>query len=206
MPGPWRSRPEFVRALNAGGHAFLLGGTELLNRRTSYRLSLYSSVRVKSCELRCISHERSLRGAQELQHAGAALLAAGGLQLTVDSVQLTHAPAHWLQLDRSGRMLDIYAAYVRCMATPQRYCSFGMHQFNLPDVAVPAGVGLVEASRSISAFNLYVLREQPALATGHTFCADDGAPRLRLRRLMPQIGVNTTAGHNPLGYWLLAPT
>lgn len=203
--GPWRSRRELVDAVMANSRDFLLGGEEFFNRRSRYRLSLHSEPCEGGQQLRCSSFEISLRGAKELQHAGTALLCAGGSQIMVDSIQLKHSPAYWAQLDHSGRTLDLYAAYVRFLAAEGSFGSFGMHNFGLPDVRMPANVGLVEASRTISAFNLYVLIEQPKLATGHTFSAADDAPRFRLRRI-DKAGVEETApAPNPHGLWSLLP-
>lgn len=205
VDGPWRSRRELVDAVMANNRDFLLGGEELYNRRSRFRLSLRSEPGDGGQKLRCSSFEVSLRGAKELQHAGTALLCAGGSQIMVDSIQLKHSPAYWAQLDHSGRTLDLYAAYVRFLASDSSFGSFGMHNFGLPDVRLPANVGLVEASRTISAFNLYVLIEQPQLATGHTFSAADDAPRFRLRRLERSAAEHTTAAPNPHGFWSLMP-
>lgn len=205
VKGPWRSRRELVEAVMANNRDFLLGGEELFNRRSRFRLSLHCEADHEGQQLRCSSYEVSVRGAKELQHAGTALLCAGGSQIMVDSIQLKHSPAYWAQLDQAGRTLDLYAAYVRFLAAESSFGSFGMHNFGLPDVRLPANVGLVEASRTISAFNLYVLIEQPHLATGHTFCAADDAPRFRLRRLDQAAVEEIAAEPNPHGAWSLLP-
>lgn len=205
VDGPWRNRRELVDAVMANNRDFLLGGEELFNRRSRYRMSLHSEPGDSGQRLCCSSFEVSVRGARELQHAGTALLCAGGSRIMVDSIQLQHSPAYWSQLDSSGRTLDLYAAYVRFLAAENGFGSFGMHNFGLPDVRVPSAVGLVEASRTISAFNLYVLIEQPNLATGHTFSAADDAPRFRLRRLDQSASTENLAAPNPHGLWSLLP-
>lgn len=205
VPGPWRSRGEIIEAITANSRDFLLGGEELFNKRSRYRFSLSCRVENSGHALTCSSFERSLRSAKELQHAGSALLYAGGTAVMVDSVGLTHTPEEWVQLDRSGRTLDIYTAFVRFLATGRSYGSYGMHNFGLPDVRVPADIGLVEASRTVSAFNLYLLIEQPQLATGHTFCESDQAPRFRLRRIERATTHEPSNVFNPQGVWSLAP-
>jgi hypothetical protein len=204
--GSWRNRGDLVENITANSRDFLLGGEELFNRRSRYRFSLRCERSEAGFKLTCSSFERSLRGARELQHAGTALLCSGGSSIMVDSTRLTHTPEGWVQLDHSGRTLDIYAAYVRFLASPKAYGSFGMHNFGLPDVRMPANVGLVEASRTTSAFNLYVLIEKPQLATGHTFCAGDDAPRFRLQRIERSPTDDDVSQPNPEGLWSLTPT
>lgn len=189
----------------ANSQDFLLAGEELYNRRSRYRFSLHCNPDDTGYELTCCSFEHTLRGAKELQRAGTALLCAGGTGIVVDSIQLTHAPAEWVKLDRDGRTLDIYAAYVRFLAAANSFGSFGMHNLGLPDVRVPTEIGLVEASRTVSSFNLYVLIEQPKLATGHTFCAAEHAPRFRLRRVESPSTEEHSTAPNPLGFWSLTP-
>ncbi len=92
VDGPWRSRRELVDAVMANNRDFLLGGEELYNRRSRFRLSLRSEPGDDGQKLRCSSFEVSLRGAKELQHAGTALLCAGGSQIMVDSIKLKHSP------------------------------------------------------------------------------------------------------------------
>jgi hypothetical protein len=200
--GPCR---EIIESVTANSRDFLLGGEELFNRRSRYRFSVLCSSDDSGFKLTCSSYERSLRSARELQHAGTALLCAGGTSIMVDSTGLTHTPEYWVELDHAGRTLDIYAAYVRFVATRKVYGSFGMHNFGLPDVRISADVGLVEASRTTSAFNLYVLIERPQLATGHTFCAGDDAPRFRLRRLERGDAPDVVSEPNPQGLWALTP-
>lgn len=229
VPGLWEGRRELLEAVvRAHVGRYLFAGFVLMDRETGQSCGLEvhppdermaeafeiaGQGRVPPATLQAVAAHRSTayllfddpgyETARTAARFAGAILGAGGIAVKVESAGVAHGKEVWLARCGSEDPLDVYALFVTLVGGGDTYYSCGMHNFGLPDASVGAALAPGEAARLLNVFNLFQLTESPALADGHTFGTEPGAPYYRLR-LGPYEGYDPDEPlYNPHGLWHL---
>jgi len=230
VPGPWRERTELMQALARQGTDYMFAGLVFVEQstRTSCEFDfaghdpeLRGAVEIagqgkfSAAELDEVARHASTAWlifddpghdtARTAARFARALLEAGGMAVKVDSAGLAHTRERWLRGWNSDDPWDIYSLFVVLVGDEGRFFSCGMHNFALPDAAVPDSLGAEEGARLLNLFNLYRLVESPVLNSGETFSLEADSPRFRLTHEPYVDGYEGTPMHNPHGLWSLQP-
>lgn len=230
VPGPWRDRTELMEALARQGTDYMFAGLIFMEQSThascefelaEHEPELRRTMEVagqgefSSADLAAVERHASVAWlifdqpgygtARTAARFARALLEAGGVAVKVDSAGLAHTRERWLRTWNSDDPWDIYSLFVILVGGEGRYFSCGMHNFTLPDAAVPASLGTEEGARLLNLFNIYQLVESPVLNSGETFSLEADSPRFRLTREGYEGGYEGTPMHNPHGLWSLQP-
>ncbi len=133
---------------------------------------------------------------------GRALRDLGGVAIRMEASGAVSAWEPWLERMESGSTSRLHDASVIVVVGERTAFTCGMHQFDLPDAEIDVA-DAADASRWLTALNLYQLVEQPALASGHTFHPDTSCPRRVLERWPDHRHADADGRHNPFGVWRL---
>ncbi|HEX6750038.1 MAG TPA: hypothetical protein VF092_22280 [Longimicrobium sp.] len=231
IPGPWRDRSELMQALARvdRDHMFAYRTFFEQSTNTSCEFDLYphepelrgtfeisGQGRFSREELDLLGSYASAacltfddpgyENARTAARFAKVLLEAGGFAVKVDSGGVAHTRERWLRDWDSDDPWTIYSLFVVLVGGDGLVYSCGMHNFALPDAAVPESLGDEAGIQLLNVFNVYQLTESPELATGHTFSADADAPRFRLRHGPYADGYDPESPlYNPYGMWSLEP-
>ncbi len=232
VPGMWKEQTELVLSVaeaNQGAH--LLAGSVLMETATRQgcavhlaerdealrggyevagqgRLSpaLLDAVGAHGSIAYLVLEDTGYDAACFATRCARALLKAGGMAVRVESAGVAHSPEQWIRLSESDDAFDIYSLFVMLVGGDDRYYSCGMHNFGLPDAAVPSALGVEDGGALLNFFNFYQLVENPVLRDGDTFGADAGSSRHRLTRESYLDGYDPDEPlYNPHGLWSLRP-
>jgi hypothetical protein len=132
---------------------------------------------------------------------GRALRAAGGVAVRMEGSGAAWDFDAWLERIESNDWVGLYGLATVIVADSLSVFTCGMQQFDRPDVQVSADVA--DPLRWLDELCLFVLAEEPFLATGHTFRPDDSVPRRRLERWPDAVHPPRDGRHNPFGLWRL---
>lgn len=141
--------------------------------------------------------------AESMIRAAAALLAAGGMGVKVESSGVAHSPRQWHALAANLDSFSAHDALVMYVAGGEIY-SCGMHLLGLPD-AITVGTDLAADAELLRVFTRYLYRETPVLRDGQTFAADAASPVYQVRRDRGIVYPADSLFTNPYGYWRLEP-
>jgi hypothetical protein len=232
VPGPWKDRGELVLAMveaSAGAYVFAGGILMETATRQACMLEFYEhddqlrrtfeiagqgliseplldAVAAHESIALVVLDEPDYEKARMAGRFVRALLQAGGIAVKVDSAGVAHSPERWRETCDSDDPFGIYSLFVVLVGGDERYFSCGMHNFGLPDAAVPAGLGTEAGAYLLNVFNVYRIAEQPELKDGETFSLEPGAPPLRLKREPYEKGYDPDEPlYNPHGLWSLLP-
>ncbi len=232
VPGPWKDRSELVVAMAESNRgAYLFAGGIIMETATSQAgmLEFYEhddqlrrafeiagQGQISEPLLDAVAAHQSIAlvvleepDYEKARLAGRfvrALLQAGGIGVKVDSAGVAHSPERWREACDADDAFSIYSLFIALVGGDGRYFSCGMHNFGLPDAAVPAELGPEAGAYLLNAFNVYRIAEQPELKDGETFSLEPGAPPLRLKREPYEAGYDPAEPlYNPHGLWLLLP-
>jgi len=231
VPGPWETSGDLLQALARGGPEYIFAGRVFMEMKTQATCELQLAEpdgrmreafeiagqgRIPAATLDAVADHRSIvyllfdepgyETARTAARFARALLEAGGIAVKVESAGVAHSRERWMEAWASEDPFDIYSLYVALVGGEGRYFSCGMHNFALPDAAVPASIEIAEAARLLNVFNLFQLVDSPVLNDGETFSADADAPRFRLKREPYEEGYDPGEPlHNPRGLWSLQP-
>ena len=232
VPGPWKERGELVVAVaQATGGAYLFAGGIIMETATSQACALQfyehdpqlrrtfeiagqglisapllAEVAAHASVALLLLDEPDYEKARMAGRFARALLDAGGMGVKVDSAGIAHSPERWREACASDDPADLYALFIVLVGGDGRYFSCGMHNFGLPDAAVPAELGPEAGAYLLNAFNVYRIAERPELEDGETFSLEPGAPRLVLTREPYEAGDDPAEPlYNPHGRWSLRP-
>ena len=232
VPGPWKERRDLVTSIvETSGGEYLFAGQVLMETASKQfcQLELYEhdGEQRRAFEVAGVgtlsetlldaiaAHQTiALLTLDEPDYATArlavrfvrALLQAGGIAVRVESAGVAHSRERWLELGASDDPFDIYALFVQLVGGDDRYFSCGMHNFSLPDAAVPGALGPEEGAHLLNTFNLYRLVEQQEMKEGETFSLNPDAPRFKLKREPFEEGYDPAEPlYNPHGIWSLLP-
>jgi hypothetical protein len=230
VPGPWRDRTELMHALMQQDKNHMFAGSVFFEQstRTNCEFEFWEhdpefrrTVEIAGqglfspAELDAVAAHGSIalllldepgyETARVAARFAGVLLEAGGLAVKVESAGVAHTKQRWLELSASPEPFDIYTLFVVLVdAGDGRDYSCGMHNFGLPDAAVPSALGNEESARMLNIFNMYRLVENPVLKTGETFSLDADSPRFRLKHGPFIDGYEPdTPLYNPHGLWSL---
>ncbi|HST58771.1 MAG TPA: DUF4261 domain-containing protein [Longimicrobium sp.] len=232
VPGPWESRTALMEALiGAKGGAYLFAGQIFMEVETkrSCEIGLYehddqlrrafefagggalpgpllNAIGAHRITVYLIFNEPGYESARDAVRFVNALLEAGGIAVKVESAGAAHTAERWRELGASEDAFDTYTLFVQLVGGDDRFFSCGMHNFALPDAAVPSTLGPQDGANLLNAFNFYRLMEQPELKDGETFSVDADAPRFRLKSEPYEAGYEPDEPlYNPHGLWSLLP-
>lgn len=232
VPGPWKERTGLVVSIvEASDGEYLFAGGILFE--TATRQGCMLDVREHDDQLRryfetagqgllsrtlldavgahastayLVFEEPGYETARFAARCVRALLKAGGIAVKVESAGVAHSPEEWIRRSASDEPFDLYSLFVVLVGHDERYYSCGMHNFGLPDAAVPAAMGAEDGAALLNFFNFYRLVENPTLNDGETFSADADSPRYRLTREPYLEGYDPDEPlYNPHGLWSLRP-
>ncbi len=232
IPGPWRDRSDFVRAIISETQGeFMFAGMILAKPKVKDHVPLDFA-----------PHDPQMRRAFELAgqgklspqvldqisgHGGVAYLhfpvgivsqkrrvltftnvlqRCGGFAVKVDSAGVAHEWERWRAALTSGNPFDLYRTFVTLIGDSNHYYSCGMHHFGLPDVEVERTVEINEAADLMNRFNYWQIAEEPKLASGHTFSISADAPRYRMTLDSDTRHEPEHFFHNANGIWNLDRT
>lgn len=233
VPGPWKDRSEFVKAIASTDDGVVAAGGMMVEdahkRHAMFELLEHDGNLVREmfigsgrafddATLKAIDDHKSIaaitvmdtgEGLEDrLDVFTRALRAAGGIAVKVQDSGLSHGWERWESQLQSEMPAGLFRLLVVQVLDREqgRLSSFGMKQFALPDASVPDAGGDVEAAWSLFEFNIYLRNEQPSMKNGHTFSRADGdAARYRLNHITDR---RYPEGHpylNPHGIWELTP-
>ena len=117
---------------------------------------------------------------------------------------MAHSAKRWRELAGSESLFDTYIAFVTLIGGKDSFYSCGMHNFGLPDAAVPRDLEARDAAELLNIFNHYLLGEKPSLSDGHTFSVGAEKPRFRLHKTARDTYEPGHAFHNPFGLWKMS--
>lgn len=149
-----------------------------------------------------IGHGGTSGAAEAMIRAAAALLAAGGLGVKVESSGLAHSPARWQALVADLGLFSAHEALVVYVTGHDTY-SCGMHLLGLPE-AITEGIDPASADL-LRVFTRYLFCEAPDLRDGQTFAVEEGAPVYTLWQDRGVVYPADSLFTNPYGYWRLKP-
>lgn len=230
VPGPWKDRSDFVRAvISETKGEFMFAGMILANPSRKDHVPLDFA-----------PHDPQMRQAFELAgqrklpaqlldriggHLGVAYLhfpvriisekervvtftkvleRCGGLAVKIESAGVAHEWNHWFAALSSENPFDLYRTFVTLIGDTNHYYSCGMHHFGLPDAEVDRSVEINEAADLMNQFNYWQIVEEPKLASGHTFSISPDAPRYRITQKDDSRHEPADLFHNVNGLWNLA--
>src|SRR5262249_1875219 len=207
VPGPWPTRSDIVTSIAQLSGGFLFAGMILLDTKTNqgYTLEIHEhdphlqqafrlagGGRIADSDivaigehrhtLYCLTDTLSVESALQMLRVGTALLNAGGIAVKVESSGVAHSAQRWRELALSESLFDTHIAFVPLIGGKDSFYSCGMHNFGLPDAAVPRDLDPRDAAKILNIFNHYLLGERPTLEDGHTFSIAADAPRFRLHK------------------------
>jgi hypothetical protein len=148
----------------------------------------------------------TVEAARGIMAAAGAVLRAGGIAVKVESASVAHSARQWMDLASRGDREALYRAFVVLVGSraARQFYSCGMHNLGYPDALV-AGDDPDAAASLLQTFLSYLLLEDPALASGHTFSTSAKAPHYRLTLEPCTIFQPDNLFHNPFGVWHLLP-
>ena len=132
-----------------------------------------------------------------------ALGSAGALGFRIEQSKLGFAAEVWSERLSAESSLSLFRIAVVTLSSKSTTRTLGLHAFSLPDVEIEATGD--EAGRWLDVLALYMIDEDPVLASGHTFAPDAETPR-RMIEWWPD--TNYPEGHvcnNPFGVLRLGP-
>ncbi|HEY3341730.1 MAG TPA: hypothetical protein VGK81_06915, partial [Anaerolineae bacterium] len=199
IPGPWHAMDELARAVAQSTSDFELRDgclirladdkhfeLELLERdpilRQYYALANRRSLSAEDLA-RIDTHAStaylsgpggSLESAQEMLHAGSALLQAGGYAVKVETAGIAHSARDWLAQTqrRATHVGALYIAYVALVSKAETVYSCGMQNMGFADALVSTSQSAAQAANLLRGFLMGVLHEQPTLLDGQSTVGD----------------------------------
>ncbi|HEX8831638.1 MAG TPA: hypothetical protein VF705_10750 [Longimicrobium sp.] len=229
VPGPWNDDDEFAEALARAGTGVELDGERVVEPGTGAACAIkleggdyylrftfesagygkFSPDVLDAIELHPTTAflyiAAGYENARVIARLTSAVLRAGGIAPVVTSASVAHTRETWLEQAARDDPAALYHLFVRLLGAYNRQHSCGMHNFGLPDAAIPEALGRELAERVLHPFNLYQLTERPALENGATFAVDDGALRFRLTHGPDPEPSADSPLRNPFGVWMLHP-
>jgi hypothetical protein len=231
VPGPWSDRLDLVEQVtsrNGGGYLFLGPGLFDFRRMSGFSVDIfeYDANLVDAFEVRArryfptevmdaiITHRTAVYlhaegGSLELARAAlegtAALIRGGGVAVNVKSSGRMQTHKNWLALADGGGNYALYEAYVQVYQVRTGYHTCGMHLLGYPDASLVGDFSESEARQTLDSFLLYLLDEQPRLASGHTVSVTADAPRFRLMHRDEDLFTRNQVFYNRNGRWHLKP-
>jgi Domain of unknown function (DUF4261) len=230
VPGPWRNRSELMHALARQGTNYMFAGLIFIEQSTQIHcefelhghdpglrgaFEIAGQGEFSDAQLSAVAGHGSVawllfdvpgyETARTAARFAGALLEAGGLGVKIDSSGLAHTRERWLREWNDDDPWAVYSLFVVLVGGDTRFYSCGMHNFGLPDAAVPHEVGPKEGARLLNLFNVYQLAESPTLNSGETFSVEADSPRFRLTLESYPDGYEDTPMLNPHGLWSLEP-
>ena len=225
IPGPWRDRSDFVRAVISGTNGeFMFAGMILTNPERKDHVPLdfapndppmrqaFEIAGQGKLPTRLLDQIAEHRGVAYLHFPisivsqkervttfTGALKRCGGFAVKVESAGVAHEWDHWFSALNSENLFNLYRTFVVLIGDSQHYYSCGMHHFGLPDVEVERSVEIGEAADLLNRFNYWQIVEKPEIAPGHTFSIDAGAPRYRISLEADSRHQPSDFFHNPSG-------
>jgi hypothetical protein len=230
VPGPWRERTDLLKALIPVGGGYLFAGLVFMEQGTGAmcefafvehdpemrdQVEAAGQGAFSPADLEAVAghaftawlffNDTGYEQARTAARFARVLLDAGGLAVKIDSSGLAHTRERWLRAWDDDDPWAVYSLFVVLVGIEGRFYSCGMHNFGLPDAAVPDDLGPEEGARLLNLFNVYRMAESPTLNSGETFSVDADSPHYRLT-LEPYLdGYEDTPMLNPHGLWMLRP-
>lgn len=232
VPGPWRSRPEFLQQVIALDPP----GTYMFAASVLADISAKDHVQVEYCEADSEVGERFRNAGQgkisadtleqiaahriyvliyfetavpaqreRIIHYTQLIRRLGGLGVKVESSGTAHSWDLWFSLLGTGDTFDLYCAFVTLIGAVDHFYSCGMHQFGMPDCSVSNLGSPADAAGLMNRFNMWQLVETPDLETGHTFSLTPESLHYRLTLREDLEHPADDLFHNPNGIWDLVP-
>lgn len=231
VPGPWKERGELMQSLAEvdADHMFLGETFFEQSTKTVCEFELYppepgvgesfevagqgrfspeelKALRGYSSAAMLLFDDPGYETARTAARFAHVLLKAGGFAVKVETCGVAHTREQWLRDWSSDNPWAIYTLFVVLVGGDGLLYTCGMHNFALPDAAIPESVGDDEGIELLNVFNVYRITESPVLNDRETFSLNPGAPRFRLRRGPFVDGYDPESPlHNPYGLWSLEP-
>jgi hypothetical protein len=229
IPGPWRDRSDFIRAIVSETQGeFMFAGMILAHPKGNDHVPLefaphYPQMR-RAFELAGQGKLSSQVLDQISGHSSVAYLhfpvgissqkerlliftnvlqRCGGFAVKIESAGVGHDWKRWDAALTSDNPFDLYRTFVVLIGDANHCYSCGMHHFGLPDVEVERTVELNEAADLMNRFNYWQIAEKPKLASGHTFSISADAPRYRITLKNDHRHEAEDLFHNANGLWSL---
>lgn len=229
IPGPWKDRGDFVRAIISETKGeFMFAGMILANPGKKDHVPLDFAPQDPR-----MRHAFELAGQGKLSpqlldrisgHQGVAYLhfpvgiisekervvaftkaleRCGGIAVKIESAGVAHEWDHWFAALNSENQFDLYRTFVTLIGDSSHYYSCGMHHFGLADVEIDRSLDINEAADVMNRFNYWQVVDEPKLASGHTFSVSPEAPRYRISQVKDSRHEPSDFFHNPSGLWNL---
>jgi hypothetical protein len=129
----------------------------------------------------------------------------GGYAVKVESSGVAHEWASWETLLASQDPFDWYVALVTLIGNSSFYYSCGMHHFDEAEAEIPSSFPPAEGARLLNNFNLYRLTENPNLDNGHTLSLGQNSRNFEMQLHADANHEEDDLFYNPHGVWRLTP-
>ncbi|WP_269537102.1 DUF4261 domain-containing protein [Cerasicoccus fimbriatus] len=229
IPGPWSSRSELLaQVIRDSNGEYMFAGRLLVNTRLQEHVELeycdhdprmleaFSAAgqgKLSEDVLKRIEEHKSVvylitdlkipAQREKLLRATSALENVGGIAIKVEAAGVAHEWHRWNEYLGIESGFGLYNALICLISDTDVFYSCGMHHFGLPEVSVPASIGLEKGAQVINAFNRYQIHEKPNLQEGHTFSLSEDGYRFKLSYDVDTRHDTEDLFNNPNGVWQL---
>jgi hypothetical protein len=125
----------------------------------------------------------------------------GGFAVNIESTGLSYTWDEWNARIASDDSMTLYNTFVIPLYDDDHYYTVGMYNFGLPDCQVTSSFTMEEATNTLNQFNIFLLLEEPKMASGHTFSLDEESSRYRLELIKDHRYTPDELFQNPNGLW-----
>jgi hypothetical protein len=229
VPGTWKDRAEFIKAVVTETKGEFMFAGEILADiagKDHVKLEFYEPYaemalafeyggqgKISENVLTKISQHKSviylhfslniIAERERLLKFTKVLSKCGGIAIKLETSGVAHQWDEWFSLVSSVSLFDIYCASVTLVADEKFYHSCGMHNFQLPDCQISKQFDVNEAADLINRFNYYQIAEKPNLNSGNTFSLTSESPHFRLGLTKDERHSEEDLFYNSFGIWNL---
>jgi hypothetical protein len=146
----------------------------------------------------------SLKEAENIAFAGAAILRAGGIGIKIETAGKAFEKERWLDLVKTFEDVDLYQMFVNDSGADKDDCvwSCGMHNLGFKDTIV-FGEEFQRAVDLIAIFGYYQIIDKPTILPDQIFQPDAESPQYRITDEPDQPYKDVKLLKNPYGMWRL---
>jgi hypothetical protein len=230
IPGYWKTRDEFVKAMARDGNGYIYTGNHIGNLKEPKELfevdmSEYNPYVAEAFEVagngsfkkehinQLNEHKSiiylfgeggSIEKVLDMMEVASAVLHAGGIAVNVESSGRASTKEEWIEITNSRDIAQVFAAFIQMSREKNTFYTTGMHSFGYSDVETTSeNITGPEVSAIFRIFCLYNIVEKPKITDGETFSTDPNSPIYLLKHKKCTMFEEEDPFYNPFGVWNL---